>query len=255
MSDQNEGAADPPGNLGGRSGDAAVAAVDRGAAQASAAADRRAKPVRADACALRRRAVRAADHRRQPGAGGGASRLLRRIAGALLILEPMKRDSAPAIALAALLADADELLLVCPSDHHIADVAAFHAAIEAGARRRRGGRHRHLRDRARPSRDRLRLYRRRRGRRGAPRRPLRRKARRSSGPRRCWPRAGHYWNAGIFLAPRANLARANWSATHRRSVAAAQGALDAARPSTAPRSASTQQAFAALAVASRSIMR
>ena len=49
---------------------------------------------------------------------------------ARLLLEPMKRDSAAAIALAAELADGDELLLVCPSDHFIADVAAFHRAIE-----------------------------------------------------------------------------------------------------------------------------
>jgi mannose-1-phosphate guanylyltransferase len=49
--------------------------------------------------------------------------------GARLILEPMKRDSAAAIALAAAYADEDELLLICPSDHHIADVAAFHDAI------------------------------------------------------------------------------------------------------------------------------
>jgi mannose-1-phosphate guanylyltransferase len=46
-----------------------------------------------------------------------------------LVLEPCKRDSAAAIALAALLTDEDEILLVCPSDHHIGDTAAFHAAI------------------------------------------------------------------------------------------------------------------------------
>ena len=50
--------------------------------------------------------------------------------GARLLLEPMKRDSAAAIALAAELADGDELLLVCPSDHFIAEVAAFHRAID-----------------------------------------------------------------------------------------------------------------------------
>jgi mannose-1-phosphate guanylyltransferase/mannose-6-phosphate isomerase len=49
--------------------------------------------------------------------------------GARIILEPVKRDSAGAIALAAVLAEEEELLLVCPSDHHIADVAAFHDAI------------------------------------------------------------------------------------------------------------------------------
>lgn len=49
---------------------------------------------------------------------------------AAIILEPCKRDSAAAIALAvAHSRDADELLLVCPSDHHIRDVAAFHTAI------------------------------------------------------------------------------------------------------------------------------
>lgn len=49
---------------------------------------------------------------------------------ARILLEPCKRDSAPAIALAAMLADEDELLLVCPSDHHIADLSAFLASIE-----------------------------------------------------------------------------------------------------------------------------
>ncbi len=48
---------------------------------------------------------------------------------ATVILEPCKRDSAAAIALAAEAAHEDELLLVCPSDHHIGDVAAFHTAI------------------------------------------------------------------------------------------------------------------------------
>ena len=46
-----------------------------------------------------------------------------------LILEPCARNTAPAIALAALAAP-DALLLVMPSDHVIGDVAAFHAAIE-----------------------------------------------------------------------------------------------------------------------------
>ena len=48
---------------------------------------------------------------------------------AAIILEPCKRDSAAAIALAALSADDEELLLICPSDHHIGDLAAFHTAI------------------------------------------------------------------------------------------------------------------------------
>jgi len=48
-----------------------------------------------------------------------------------VILEPVARNTAPAIALAALAAKAEDALLIMPSDHVIADVAAFHAAIEA----------------------------------------------------------------------------------------------------------------------------
>ena len=48
-----------------------------------------------------------------------------------VILEPVARNTAPAIALAALAAKGEEALLVMPSDHVIADVDAFHAAIEA----------------------------------------------------------------------------------------------------------------------------
>jgi mannose-1-phosphate guanylyltransferase/mannose-1-phosphate guanylyltransferase/mannose-6-phosphate isomerase len=49
-----------------------------------------------------------------------------------LILEPIGRNTAPAIALAAIAAGGGgDALLVMPSDHVIGDVAAFHAAIEA----------------------------------------------------------------------------------------------------------------------------
>jgi mannose-1-phosphate guanylyltransferase len=48
-----------------------------------------------------------------------------------IILEPCARNTAPAIALAALEARPDATLLVMPSDHVIADEAAFHAAIAA----------------------------------------------------------------------------------------------------------------------------
>lgn len=49
-----------------------------------------------------------------------------------LILEPVGRNTAPAIALAALAAGGgSDPLLVMPSDHVITDVAAFHAAIQA----------------------------------------------------------------------------------------------------------------------------
>ena len=53
---------------------------------------------------------------------------------ASLLVEPMPRNTAAAIALAVASADADTLLLVMPSDHVIADVRAFHAAIAKGAR-------------------------------------------------------------------------------------------------------------------------
>jgi len=53
------------------------------------------------------------------------------ISAATLILEPAARNTAPAIALAALQAGPEALLLVMPSDHVIADVDTFHAAIEA----------------------------------------------------------------------------------------------------------------------------
>lgn len=49
-----------------------------------------------------------------------------------LVLEPMGRNTAPAIALAALAAGGGKApLLVMPSDHVIGDVDAFHAAIDA----------------------------------------------------------------------------------------------------------------------------
>jgi mannose-1-phosphate guanylyltransferase len=49
-----------------------------------------------------------------------------------LILEPAGRNTAPAIALAAIAAGSGAApLLVMPSDHVIGDVAAFHAAIDA----------------------------------------------------------------------------------------------------------------------------
>jgi mannose-1-phosphate guanylyltransferase/mannose-6-phosphate isomerase len=49
-----------------------------------------------------------------------------------LILEPIGRNTAPAIALAAIaVGDSGDALLVMPSDHVIGDLPAFHAAIEA----------------------------------------------------------------------------------------------------------------------------
>ncbi len=50
---------------------------------------------------------------------------------AAIILEPFGRNTAPAIALAAIEAKPDSALLVMPSDHVITDVEAFHAAVAA----------------------------------------------------------------------------------------------------------------------------
>jgi mannose-1-phosphate guanylyltransferase / mannose-6-phosphate isomerase len=56
-----------------------------------------------------------------------------------IVLEPVGRNTAPAIAVAALMLsrdDPDALMLVLPADHLIGDVAAFHACHP---HRRRGG--------------------------------------------------------------------------------------------------------------------
>jgi mannose-1-phosphate guanylyltransferase/mannose-6-phosphate isomerase len=49
------------------------------------------------------------------------------------ILEPQPRNTAAAMALAALAAPADALLLFCPADHHIPDAGAFVALVRAAA--------------------------------------------------------------------------------------------------------------------------
>lgn len=57
-----------------------------------------------------------------------------------IILEPVGRNTAPAIALAALAAsDPQELLLVMPSDHVLRDIEAFRTAVTKGAEAAREG--------------------------------------------------------------------------------------------------------------------
>jgi mannose-1-phosphate guanylyltransferase/mannose-6-phosphate isomerase len=51
-----------------------------------------------------------------------------------IIVEPMAKNTAPAIALAAARLPGDQIMLVCPSDHHIADIEAFTAAAAAAAK-------------------------------------------------------------------------------------------------------------------------
>ncbi len=53
--------------------------------------------------------------------------------GGEVIVEPSARNTAAAIALAALRLPEDAVMLVCPSDHHISDSAAFQAAAHAAA--------------------------------------------------------------------------------------------------------------------------
>ena len=53
--------------------------------------------------------------------------------GGEVIVEPSARNTAAAIALAALRLAEDAIMLVCPSDHHIADSAAFQSAARAAA--------------------------------------------------------------------------------------------------------------------------
>jgi mannose-1-phosphate guanylyltransferase len=54
-------------------------------------------------------------------------------AGAQIIVEPCARNTAAAIALAALRLPGEAVMLVCPSDHHIGDIAAFRSAASAAA--------------------------------------------------------------------------------------------------------------------------
>jgi mannose-1-phosphate guanylyltransferase len=58
---------------------------------------------------------------------------------AAIIVEPAAKNTAAAIALAALRLPADAVMLVCPSDHHIADREAFAAAAVAAAALARAG--------------------------------------------------------------------------------------------------------------------
>lgn len=60
-------------------------------------------------------------------------------ADARLIVEPMGRNTAAAIASAALCLPQDAVMLVCPSDHYIADCEAFLRAVKAAASLARDG--------------------------------------------------------------------------------------------------------------------
>lgn len=68
----------------------------------------------------------------------------------VVIVEPMGRNTAPALALAAMYVvngsmtgfadnEADEILLVLPADHHIGEIAAFHAVLKQAEESARAG--------------------------------------------------------------------------------------------------------------------
>lgn len=56
------------------------------------------------------------------------------------ILEPQARNTAAAIALAAIAAPSDALLLICPADHHIPDIDAFARTVHAAKSAAQAGR-------------------------------------------------------------------------------------------------------------------
>ena len=58
----------------------------------------------------------------------------RNLPGAMVIVEPEAKNTAAAIALAAERLPPDAVMLVCPSDHHIADEPAFRAAAASAAK-------------------------------------------------------------------------------------------------------------------------
>ncbi len=58
---------------------------------------------------------------------------------ARIVVEPEAKNTAAAIALAAHMLDSEAIMLVCPSDHHIGDLAAFVSAAHAAADLARDG--------------------------------------------------------------------------------------------------------------------
>ena len=105
-----------------------------------------------------------------------------------VLLEPMRRDSGPAIAAGAAFAqtrDKDAVVLALAADHVVRDTDAFVAACRQGLVAAAGRAHRDLRRSAGASRHRIRLYQPGRGhfRRGSQRREIRREAGSGNGGR------------------------------------------------------------------------
>lgn len=72
--------------------------------------------------------VAAEDHRFLVAEAMQAARV-----GGAIILEPCGKNTAAAMAMAALHAQPQDLLLFCPADHHIPDAAAFAAMVQQGS--------------------------------------------------------------------------------------------------------------------------
>eukprot|EP00903_Cladosiphon_okamuranus_P002952 g2950.t1 len=60
--------------------------------------------------------------------------LAEKLPDAQMVLEPMGRNSAPAVAAAAMMRDPDDLILILPADHDIRNVPAFHDAVAIAAK-------------------------------------------------------------------------------------------------------------------------
>lgn len=73
------------------------------------------------------------------GSSQHQSRLVRMFPMAKIILEPVQRNTGPAIAAACLTCAPDTLVLVLPTDHIVADIDAFHQAIASGVAAARRG--------------------------------------------------------------------------------------------------------------------
>ena len=90
----------------------------------------------------------------------GIRRLLPRLPAANVVVEPVARNTAPAIGLATLhvqARDPDGILAVLPSDHHVADVPGFQRVLRRAAEVAPVGSTGDRRHPAHPSRDRVRL--------------------------------------------------------------------------------------------------
>ena len=197
-----------------RLGHPALAAVARAVSEAAAAAGRQGHDAAGDARAARRACPMSARRSwcatRVIASWSPSSCASAASQPQAILLEPVGRNTAPAVAIAAMAAVADSppgkahsdpVLLVLPADHVIRDVRAFQAAVAIGRKAAAAGQARHLRRRADQARNRLRLHPRA-ARRGGPciriaqfveKPDLRDRAGATSNP------SEYFWNSGMFM--------------------------------------------------------